>query len=173
MLATTYCALMIERAHRGLLDDHLAPIGIELFSHDQRQSGRDALTHLGRRRLDGDDAIRCDRHVCIEASLRRLRTGWRRGSRSSYAKTECKGKACRAAEECAPADIEIEQCEIVLVGVDHDEAPAAARSIARTMLLYVPQRHRLPFIWRTICSREGFLLRASSAAACMIWPDWQ
>src|SRR5262245_6450794 len=31
----------------------------------------------------------------------------------------------------------------------------------------------LPFMCCTICSRLGFLFFASSAAACMICPDWQ
>src|SRR6476661_5677602 len=45
--------------------------------------------------------------------------------------------------------------------------------MARTMRGYVPQRHMLPSIWVTICSRVGFLFVARSAAACMICPDWQ
>jgi len=31
----------------------------------------------------------------------------------------------------------------------------------------------LPFMCSTICARVGDLFFASSAAAVMIWPDWQ
>jgi hypothetical protein len=47
---------------------------------------------------------------------------------------------------------------------------SAARSMALTMRGYAPQRQILPFMWRTISSRVGFLVVASNAAACMIWP---
>jgi hypothetical protein len=53
------------------------------------------------------------------------------------------------------------------------QASRAARWMALMMRRYVPQRQRLPSMCSTISSREGFLLRVSSAAACMICPDWQ
>jgi hypothetical protein len=48
-----------------------------------------------------------------------------------------------------------------------------ARWIALMILRWVPQRQILPSMCSTMSSRVVFLLPASSAAACMICPDWQ
>src|SRR5262249_42032908 len=50
---------------------------------------------------------------------------------------------------------------------------AAAFLIALRMRTYVPQRQMLPAIAASMSASSGDGFDASSAAADMIWPDWQ
>src|SRR5665213_2684023 len=53
------------------------------------------------------------------------------------------------------------------------DAIDAALWIAARMRKYVPQRHRLPFMARSISASVGFAFTASSAEADIICPAWQ
>src|SRR3984885_6459854 len=55
----------------------------------------------------------------------------------------------------------------------HGYRPFIARSMARGMRGYVPQRQMLPSMPSMICWRVGRGFDLRSAAACMICPDWQ
>jgi len=100
--------VVVGRVDRRLHYPDLAPVGVELLRHDERQSGGDALPHLGHRLLDGDRAVGRDRDVGVEPA------GGALGLRVlAQSQSKGEGKAAAAAEEGAPADLELEQLEVV------------------------------------------------------------
>ena len=76
-----------------------------------------------------------------------------------------------AVRSCAmPVSLVAGKSITTIEGLSHDGShPLQKAWIAEQ----VPQRQMLPSMCSTISAREGFLLCASSAAACMICPDWQ
>ena len=100
--------MVIGGIDRRLLDLHLAPVGVQLLRHDQRQPGRDALPHLGHRLLDGDGAVGRDRDVGVQPA----RGGLRFGSLGKSNRNP-EHQSCTAAHERTAADLEFEQLEVV------------------------------------------------------------
>src|SRR5262249_23833362 len=121
-------------------DLHLRPVGVELLGYEHRHGRHASLPHLDRRRDDGDRAVRCDRdpHVDLQRPLPV-------SPRASTSKTEIEGEGER--QPCGRTD---DECASRAAGGHGYTSPRAARSMARTIRPYVPQRQRLPFIACTI-----------------------
>src|ERR1700726_4689295 len=89
------------------------------------------------------------------------------------AKTECYGNSPRL-EQQATARQAIDSGGTGRTEIGkHGYTPFIARSMARTIRGYVPQRQILPSMPSMICWRVGRGFDLRRAAACMICPDWQ
>jgi hypothetical protein len=65
---------------------HLRPVGVELLGEDQRQRGQRPLTHLGRRRHDGDGSVGRDADPRAEPATGRV--GGQHGGVDMFAQRE-------------------------------------------------------------------------------------
>src|SRR5262245_46489009 len=161
--------MTLVRSAAGVARDHLDPRQrqIELFRRDLRERGEDALPQFHLARENGGAALGIDADPSIEPavvlqasgesllSARKLRMERERNDDG----TESGGK--------------FPTIESGAVHVRVLPRACAARSTARTMRLWVPQRQRLPAsAARTSCSL-GRGLRSSSSFADMIMPLMQ
>jgi hypothetical protein len=73
-----------------------------------------------------------------------------------------------------PLDLRLDRLRIDRNAAVNRAPPSpAARWIARRIRLYVPHLQRIPDIAASMSSSVGFAFCLRSAAAVMIWPDWQ
>ena len=161
----TQHGMIVDRIDRRGLHLHLRPVRVQLFGDDERNRCVDALAHLGGRVDDGDRPVGGDAHVGVDSATG---AGGQRPDAGVEPKRESEREAGGAGKHGAAG-----QAAAGHVRRGHGQPSFDARSMALAMRGYAPQRHRLPSMCWTICSRVGFGVFASSSAAFMIWPDWQ
>ena len=116
---------------------HLRPVGVQLLRDDDRHAGHGSLSHLDGGRDDRDRVIGIDRHP----DVRRQAAGLSRSARDPASTAEIASKG-----ECQPGRRTDDELASGHVDGHGYASPRAARSTARTMRPYVPQRQRLPFM---------------------------
>src|SRR5581483_2754357 len=149
-----------------------APVGLQLVGYDLRDTGADALPHLGAVADHGDGALAIDRdeHVRHQDSGRHLGALRRlRGGNEAVERAHLGNRVERHAEhETARAGGHLEELTTVdFVDRIHGYTPAASL-IAWRIRVYVPQRQMLPCIAASMSSSLGFGFCFRNAAACMI-----
>src|SRR5262249_42090726 len=153
---------------------HPTPVGIQLLGHVAWQRRKRPLTHLDAGGNNFDGPVRKQRYPGVGLQLCRKTfrmLDCHRRLRPPESESDRSGRHPRAHEKRSPRN-----GLDAVAGIDFGHpalTSAAALLMARLMRLYVPQRHRLPSMLATICSSDGSGILASSAAACMICPDWQ
>ena len=150
----------ISRRH---FERHGRPISIEFFGKGYRHSRHRALAHLGRWRDDCELIVGRDADPGTNGVFSRFRCRIRNEPRTVRANTDYKRQAGRTAQEVASRDLCCIQFDI-----PHDYTSPAARCIADTMRVYVPQRQMTLSMCLTIWSRDGCGFFSSSSAAFII-----
>jgi hypothetical protein len=174
-LPAVYC--FVGRA-RGVGGDELDARGLDhqLFGRHLDERGLDALYELGLAGENGDAAIGADADPGIEHRLVVQAARELAGLRARQTRQERK-----ADDECAAARDEaapVHGCghRAPTHGCGHS-APThgsrAARSTARRIRMWVPQRQRFPLICLRISALVGGGVRSSSACAWRIIPGMQ
>ncbi len=156
---------------RGVAGDHPDPIEreIELLGRDLGERGEDPLPELDLAGEDRRAAVGIDADPGAEPAIALQAAGQTRrllAARDVRAEGECDEDAAEAGGEFATVES----------GRIHDRLlpfAAAARSTARTIRLWVPQRQRLPASADRTCASVGRGLRSSSSLAAMIMPAVQ
>src|SRR6185503_20947729 len=107
-----------------------APVEVHLLGDEQRHGGEHALPHLAGRRIHGDDVVGADLHPAV----RRIRRGLAEGllERREAAKGDADGRGARRNQERATRNSPESEF--------HGHTSLAARWIAATIELWVPQR---------------------------------
>ena len=153
LVAVAFVARRLDHAHA-------IEVSVHLVGDDHRQRGPHPLSHLGAVRHDLDAAFRVERQEQVEPE--RPRVGGRAPHRlGAQAKNERTGAETGQLEEFAPPH----ECDMRLT-VPPCGSPRGCAGRCRSGRGCRSSRRRSRRRWAAA-------LRASSAAAVMIWPAWQ
>src|SRR5713226_8820364 len=160
------------RGARGVARNHVdaREIDLELVADDLGERGHDPLADLHLAGERGHGAVRVDTQPAVEHAIflqasrqRRRRLG---EPASERREREAHSECCGLFEKAAPRDA------LELAGA-HGDISFAARWIARTIRLCVPQRQRLPASACRISGSVGCGVSSSSALADISMPEMQ
>jgi hypothetical protein len=121
-----------------LLDAHRRPVEVELLGDDQRKRRARTLPHFRGRGCDRNRVVRIELDPRGNDRARRIGIIFKRGRRGKRDREAGKAFHHLASGRNRRAFYEID--------IRHAQAPFAARSIARTIPGYVPQRQILPLM---------------------------
>ena len=153
---------------------HAGPVDVELLGDHHRDGREGALPHLGVGHADGDVAFGVDGEPGVDlGALGRRGPGLGLdGGGERFGNVEADEQAAAGSggnfQEVAAGD-----GDGAHVGASFFAIRAAAVWMALRMRRYVPQRQRLPAMAASMSASVGLGFSARSAAADMIWPDWQ
>src|SRR5262245_52928222 len=161
--------MTLVRSAAGVARDHLDPRQrqVELFRRDLRERGEDALPQLHLTRENGGATVGIDTDPSIQSAVLLQACGQPfLSSRKLRIERERNDDGPEASGELTPIESGGGHVRVLPLA-------CAARSTARTMRLWVPQRQRLPASAARTSRSFGRGLRSSNSFADMIMPLMQ